>query len=333
MRKSMRRVIVAILLLAILCAAAVHFYSVSIFASDGYYYSIDTATTASVYGRYVDDPNVKIEREFSDHFITEIVSNAFAEDENMVTLDLSEAELLEKIGNYAFLNCSNLSGELLLYGRFSLLGMSAFQGCSSLESLRIITNQLSLIPEQCFYNCTSLSSVELSNSITRIDKLAFGNCSSLMEITIPATVTSIDNSAFNGCDDLTIYCYYDSYAVQFAEDNGIPYVIVNPPTPTEPTEEPTEAPTEEPTQEPTEEPTESGSYVLGDVDNNGLVETIDSTWIQRYNVLMDLPDTLTIPHGDVDGDGDVSLIDSTYILRYCTQMEVPYPIGEWVEES
>lgn len=77
-------------------------------------------------------------------------------------------------------------------------------------------------------------------------------------------------------------------------------------------------------------PTEPSSNTLGDVDGDGEVTIIDATFIQRYNVNMEIPiseETLR-KCGDVDGDGEVSVIDATFIQRFEAKIPTPYPIGE-----
>jgi len=64
--------------------------------------------------------------------------------------------------------------------------------------------------------------------VTSIDEGAFADCTNLTKLEIPAEVTSISENAFIGtAEDFTIYCYSDSYAQQYAEENGINYVLLD----------------------------------------------------------------------------------------------------------
>ena len=64
--------------------------------------------------------------------------------------------------------------------------------------------------------------------VTSIDEGAFADCTNLTKLEIPAEVTSIGENAFTGtAEDFTIYCYSDSYAQQYAEENGINYVLLD----------------------------------------------------------------------------------------------------------
>ena len=69
------------------------------------------------------------------------------------------------------------------------------------------------------------------------------------------------------------------------------------------------------------------------MDDNGAIESIDVTYIQRYLAYMDLPakvEAVIDRNGDVDNSGMIEVIDATYIQRYLAYMDVRYPIGEYV---
>lgn len=72
-----------------------------------------------------------------------------------------------------------------------------------------------------------LTSITIPEGVTRINYRAFEDCSNLTSITLPNSVTSIDWMAFSGCNNLTIYCEENSYAHQYAIEEGIPYQLTN----------------------------------------------------------------------------------------------------------
>ncbi len=74
---------------------------------------------------------------------------------------------------------------------------------TSLKSVKITGGDLL---DGAFYNCCGLTSIEILDSVTRIEEDVFWGCSSLTSITIPNSVTNIGQYVFNGCNSLIIYC-------------------------------------------------------------------------------------------------------------------------------
>ena len=105
------------------------------------------------------------------------------------------------IGDFAFDNCTNLTG-VTIPNSVTSIGGSAFSGCSSLMSIAIPSSVTS-IGGSAFYGCSSLTSVTLPNSVTSIGDHAFENCSSLTSVTIPSSVIHIGGWAFFYCSSLT----------------------------------------------------------------------------------------------------------------------------------
>ena len=65
---------------------------------------------------------------------------------------------------------------------------------------------------------------EIDNKcVTSIGDSAFFYCNSLTSITIPDSVTSIGSEAFADCESLTLTVGRDSYAMQYAKENGLNY--------------------------------------------------------------------------------------------------------------
>ena len=64
----------------------------------------------------------------------------------------------------------------------------------------------------------------MPDGVTSIDAYAFIDCESLTEMTIPGSVSSIGEDAFDGCpENLVLTVERDSYARDYAQDNGIEY--------------------------------------------------------------------------------------------------------------
>ena len=135
-------------------------------------------------------------------------------------LDLSDAKIVEggdyyyddngyhyyftsndKIGNYAFCNCSGLTSITLPSG-VTEISEGAFGNCSGLTSLTLPSGVTS-IGNYAFYGCSVLTSLTLPSGLTEIGEDAFSGCSVLTSLTLPSGVTSIGDHAFYGCSGLT----------------------------------------------------------------------------------------------------------------------------------
>ena len=69
----------------------------------------------------------------------------------------------------------------------------------------------------------SITSVIVGENVTGIGAHAFDGCVLLSKAELPDSVNAINENSFGSCDSLYIYCSEDSYAEQYAVDNGIPY--------------------------------------------------------------------------------------------------------------
>ena len=126
------------------------------------------------------------------------------------------------IGDYAFYRCSFLTTITLPDGLTSI-GNRAFDGCESLTTITL-PDGLTTIGDGAFSNCSSLTTITLPDGLTSIGNEAFYDCYLLTTITLPDSVTSIGEDAFSECDILTLTVPRDSYARQYAIDNGLTYI-------------------------------------------------------------------------------------------------------------
>ena len=143
---------------------------------------------------------------------------------------------LESIGSYAFSNTDITS--VTLPSSLTELGSYAFSNCSSLTSVKF-NSGLRTIGYRCFYYCTELGSVSLPDTIESVEGYAFYNCPKIKTITIPSSVTSIGNYAFGyysdgsisaRLPDITLKCSYSSAGMNYAVNNDMKYIIVDPQT-------------------------------------------------------------------------------------------------------
>ncbi len=112
------------------------------------------------------------------------------------------------IGDYAFDGCSGLTSVTIGNGVTSI-GDWAFSGCSGLTNI-VIPDSVTSIGDYAFYGCNGLTNIVIPDSVKSIGDGAFSGCSGLISITIPDSVTSIDYGAFSGCSGLTSITIPDS---------------------------------------------------------------------------------------------------------------------------
>lgn len=108
------------------------------------------------------------------------------------------------------------------------LGDYAFGSCIDATKLNISPgSSIETIPTGCFEFCSNLSTVYIPPCVKSIYSYAFGFCYDLSYCYIPKSVTYISPMAFDGCDMLTIHSTADSYAISYAKEKGIDYVITD----------------------------------------------------------------------------------------------------------
>ena len=168
-------------------------------------------------------------------FIREMAGSDFNREKNdgkLSILDLSEAKIVaggdayvqygdnhytsnDKLGDYAFVDCSGLTSMTIPSGVTSI-GEGTFCDCSGLTSLTIPSGVTS-IGDWAFYGCSGLTSLTIPSGVTAIGKEAFYGCSGLTSIYVyPENLPELGTDIFNGCDakNCTVYVpkgTYDAY--------------------------------------------------------------------------------------------------------------------------
>ena len=108
------------------------------------------------------------------------------------------------IGNYAFYNCSGLTGSLIIGNSVTSIGNSAFYKCSGLTGELVIPSNVTNIDGYAFFICSGLTGdLVIPNSVTSIGYAAFNGCRGLTSVTISNSVTSLASFTFNCCYGLT----------------------------------------------------------------------------------------------------------------------------------
>ena len=132
-----------------------------------------------------------------------------------------------KIGDYAFYQCSELTGTLTIPNSVTTMGWQAFAACEGFDGTLSLPSSLTTIGfgafEWCpnftgsltipnsvtsmgnfaFYNSGFTGSLTIGNSVPSIGKYAFSSCGFTGSLTIGNSVTSIGESAFHTCHGFT----------------------------------------------------------------------------------------------------------------------------------
>lgn len=108
---------------------------------------------------------------------------------------------ITSIGDYAFFDCSNLTGDLKIPSNVHSIGENAFGYCSGFNGSLTIENGVVEIKKYAFYHCKGFTgSLKIPNSVTYIGFYAFYDCAGFTgDLIIGDGVTTIERGAFSGC--------------------------------------------------------------------------------------------------------------------------------------
>ena len=136
--------------------------------------------------------------------------------------DVSLPDSVESLGMWAFAGCDSLV-QISLPDGLTEIGDGAFAFCHALEDVNL-PDSVESLGLWAFHGCDSLAQISLPDGVTSIGEEAFRYCESLTEMTIPGSVSSIGEDAFEFCpENLVLTVERDSYAKDYAEENGIEY--------------------------------------------------------------------------------------------------------------
>jgi hypothetical protein len=221
----------------------------------------------------------------------------FAFNNCMSLTDVTIGTGVTSIGGYAFLYCSSLSQMNVDSGNASYKSIDGVLIDKVLSTLiqypagktgasYLIPSSVLSIGHSAFDSCTSLTSVTIPNSVTNISDDAFYGCTSLWSVIIPSSVLSIGDDAFYKCYNLTLYGEKNSYAKQYASENGLAFseIIVK----------------------------------KGDINGDDKITSFDALMALQSAVgkrtLTDLQKSVA----DVNNDGKVTSADALKILRFAS---------------
>ncbi len=152
--------------------------------------------------------------------VTNIPYRAFYDCKSLDILEWNPAE--KTIGEDAFYGCP-LRG----FDFTDTHGISdrAFYG-SNIEAAKIgkgdyEPEEKQYIGAQSFMCCSELETVALGGNVNEIGSQAFADCEKLETVVIADSVEKIADDAFDGSEKVTIFCWEDSYAEDYAKKQKI----------------------------------------------------------------------------------------------------------------
>ena len=138
------------------------------------------------------------------------------------------------IESSAFYDCKFLT-RVTIPDSVEQIGTNPFTVCSALKSISVSPEHpyFATIDGVLFRKADkalisypagiSSSTYTIPQGITAIGDSAFYYCDSLTSVSIPDSVTSIGDYAFGDCSNLTLTVPRNSYALEYAKTNNIPY--------------------------------------------------------------------------------------------------------------
>lgn len=131
----------------------------------------------------------------------EIPDSAFVCNDNLTSVTIPYE--INKIGEYAFYNCSNLQSLIFLYATNSdtsdmIIDRFAFANCTALTSVTLLPH-IKRVEYGAFYGCTAIDQVDISDGVLEISDFAFAGCKNIETIHIESDFEKLGYCVFDGC--------------------------------------------------------------------------------------------------------------------------------------
>ncbi|WP_207646965.1 dockerin type I domain-containing protein, partial [Ruminococcus albus] len=141
-----------------------------------------------------------------------------------------------------------------------------------------------------FESCAQLKTIMIEDGCTaKIDGYAFEKCSKLEKVQIPKEVEDISISILYESPKAVIWCYNNSYALNYALDNKYDYHIID---------------------------EGESEYPRGDVNGDGVINVTDITKVAAHVKGKKLLDAAAQKRADVNNDGKINVSDISKIAAH-----------------
>ena len=154
--------------------------------------------------------NTSLDDSYSVYYPVEIADYAFQNNSTIKKLLISGVSDFQRIGNYAFLNCTSLTSVTL---SAKAVGNFAFDGCTNLTSVKLYGNNEDYYSVQSLgyasFRGTAVSSVYIPKGLTSYQGGPFCGCPNLTEFTVSNSNTTFAayNYSLYSKDYTTLYQY------------------------------------------------------------------------------------------------------------------------------
>ena len=134
--------------------------------------------------------------------VTMIEKGAFQYCKNIKKVNIADS--VEKIGDYAFVGCTGITGTLAIPNSVREIGYYGFYGCTGITGTLVIPDSVETIGYSAFEGCTGVTELKIGNSVKRISSSTFKGCTGITgTLVIPDSVEEIGENAFKGCTSIT----------------------------------------------------------------------------------------------------------------------------------
>jgi len=185
----------------------------------------------------------------------------------------------------------------------------------------VIDNKpVKIIGKFAFSDCSIVETVIVPEGVRQIANDAFSYCPKLSKLVLPQSLMSISFDAFEETTGFTIFSEVDSYGKRYALRNHIPYVEISKfaikPADIVVVDYNEYYPDD--TYESPDTPINdiSPERIMGDIDGDDDITSIDALLILRASVGLEKLDDIQHMLGDLDGDTRLTSADSLTVLRY-----------------